>query len=105
MPRRIDCRVMMPNQVSINRPWGLLSSGWAGRVAVSESVEVSCDAVDDAGVTGDFGVPTAGFGVFAERGDVGELRLQGRHELGAGGEVVALFADVGVAAGLGDEVA
>ena len=92
MPRRIDCLVMMPNQVSINRPWGLLSRGWARRVAVGESVELPCEAVNHAGMTGHFGVPTAGFGVLAERGDVRELGLQRRHELNAGGEVVALLA-------------
>ena len=104
MPRRIDCRVMIPNQVSINRPWGLLSRGWARRVAVGESVELPCEAVNHVGMTGHFAVPTAGLGVLAERGDVGELGLQGWHELDAGGEVVALLADVGVAAGFGDQV-
>ncbi|MDQ2739465.1 MAG: hypothetical protein M3Y35_12815 [Actinomycetota bacterium] len=61
--------------------------------------------MDDARVVSDFGVPSAGFGVLAERGDVGELGLQGGGEFDAGREVVALFADVGVGAGLGGEVA
>ena len=75
VPRRMAWRSMIPNHTPINRPWGLLSSICRVRVAVGESVELPGEAVDDAGMTGDFGVSTAGFGVFAERGDVGELRL------------------------------
>src|SRR6476620_3057027 len=70
-PRRIACRVMMPKKISINRPWGLLSRGWARRVAVGESVELPCEAVNHSGMTCHFGVPTAGFGVPGDRGDVG----------------------------------
>ena len=66
---------------------------------------MSGEAADDAGVSGDLGVPAAGLGVVAEGSDLDELVLEGGDELDAGGEVVALFADVGVGAGFGDEVA
>ena len=55
----------------------------------------------DAGVAGGFSVPAAGFGVGLQVLDVGELVLDRVAESGAGGEVVAGFADVGVRAGAG----
>lgn len=57
---------------------------------------MSLDAGDDAGVAGDFTVPTARVGIITEHGLVGELLLQLRYEICCGGVVVALFADVGV---------
>ena len=65
VPRRMACRVMIPKKISINRPWGVVSSGCFGWFAVSESVEVAGEAGDDAGVAGDLGVPAAGLGVVA----------------------------------------
>lgn len=62
------------------------------------------DAGDDAGVAGDFTVPSACVGVVAKDGLVGELFLKLWHELFCGGVVVALFADVGVGARFGCEV-
>jgi len=56
------CRVMMEKKHSINRLWVVVSSGCAGWGPVGESVEVSGEAADDAGVAGDLGVPAAGFG-------------------------------------------
>ena len=53
-----------------------------------EPLEVALDAGDDTGVPGDFGVPAACGGVVAESGDVGELGLELRDELG-GGDVVS----------------
>ncbi len=43
--------------------------------------------------------------VLSEGGDIGELGLELGDKLWRGDEVVALLADVGVGAGLGDEVA
>ncbi len=63
---------------------------------------MAVEAVDDALVAGDFGVPASGLGVVAEGGDVGMLGVEGRDELGCGLVVVALLADVGVGAGAGD---
>jgi hypothetical protein len=40
-----------------------------------EPVEVGLDAGDDAGVAGDFGVPSALCGVVVQCGDVGDLGL------------------------------
>src|SRR5665647_669389 len=57
VPRRIAWRVMIPKKISINRPWVVLSSGSAWWFAVSEPVEVTGEVADDAGVSGDFGVP------------------------------------------------
>jgi hypothetical protein len=65
VPRRMAWRVMMPKKISINRPWVVLSSGSAGWFAVSEPVEVTGEVADDAGVSGDFGVPAARLGVLA----------------------------------------
>src|SRR5664280_1046290 len=104
-PRRSALPLRSRNHRSINRPWWAVSSGCRGWVCVSDSVEVAGDAGDDAGVAGDFGVPASGLGVLAQLGDVGEVGLQGGDEFRAGGEVVALLADVGVGAGFGDEVA
>ena len=70
-----------------------------------EPGEVALQAGDDAGVAGDLAVPAAGLGVVAEFDGVGELGFELWEELGAGGEVVALLADVGVGAGLSGEVA
>ena len=48
VPRRIACLVMMPNQISINRPW-VPGSSVDGSLGVSgESGEVAFDAGDDA---------------------------------------------------------
>lgn len=60
------------------------------------------DAVDHPLMAGGFGVPSSARGVVAR--DVVELGLEGWAELGGGDEVVALLADVGVGAGVGDEV-
>ena len=65
---------------------------------------MSFDAGDDAVVAGDFGFPCASLGVVAEGDYVGQLGFEGRLEFGGGDVVVALFADVGVGAGFGDEV-
>jgi hypothetical protein len=70
-----------------------------------ESVEVTSDTGDDTGVSGDFGIPAALGRVVVEGGDVVELGLEGGDELGGGDEVVALLADVGVGACLGDQLA
>ena len=53
----------------------------------------------------DLAVPAALVGVIAEGVDVGELFLKCGSELGGGDVVVAVFADVGVGAGVGGEVA
>jgi hypothetical protein len=65
---------------------------------------VTFDAVDHAVVAGDLGLPVAVACVVAKLDDVGQLRLERRLELGGGNVVVALLADVGVGACLGDEV-
>ena len=62
------------------------------------------DAGDDAVVTGNLGSPAAGLGVITKRVDVGELGFERGLELRGGDLVVALFADVGVGTGVGDEV-
>jgi hypothetical protein len=92
------------NQRSINRPSppGSSMCVWVG--VSGEPIEVALDAGDDAGVSGDFGVPAALGGVVMQFGDVGNLGLQCGDELGGGDEVVAMFADVGVGAGLGGEL-
>ena len=52
-----------------------------------------------------FAVPTALERVISEFGFVVHLRLDLGQEIGAGGVVIALFADVGVGASFGREVA
>lgn len=49
--------------------------------------------------------PSSPLGVVAQRPHVGNLGLEDDGELGGGDEVGAVFADVGVGAGLGDELA
>jgi hypothetical protein len=66
---------------------------------------VALEGRDDASVAGDLGVPATAGGVVVERLDVGELLLEDGQELDGGDEVVALLADVGIQAGLGDQVA
>jgi hypothetical protein len=80
---------------------GSIPSGCLGCIA--QSIEVALQAGDDASVSSDFAVPAAGLGVLAERG-VGELGLELWEEFRAGGEVVALFADVGVGTRVGGQV-
>src|SRR5215211_8390449 len=62
-------------------------------------------AGDEAGVSGDFAVPSAFDRIIVEGFRVGELILELGQELGAGLVVVAVLADVGVGAGFGGEVA
>lgn len=62
------------------------------------------EAVDDALVAGDFGVPSALVCVVAELLDVVELGGDGGDELGGGGEAGAGLADVRVGAGVGSEI-
>ncbi len=64
---------VLRNPQAVNRPWRLGSSlsGWVGFTL--ESVEVMLQAGDDAGVAGDFAIPAAGFGIFAQGVFVGEL--------------------------------
>lgn len=60
---------------------------------------------DEARVSGHFAVPAALERVIFESGFVVDLRLEPVQEFDAGGVVVALFADVGVEAGVSGEVA
>jgi len=59
---------------------------------------VAVDAGDDAFVAGDFGVPPACLGVVAQGVNVGKLGFEDGLKFGRGDVVVALFANVGVAA-------
>ena len=62
-PRRMAWRSTMPNQTSINRPSGAVSTvGGCGGVS-GKAIEVALDAGDDARVAGDFGVPATFGGV------------------------------------------
>ncbi len=65
---------------------------------------MALEGVDDAALAVCFAEPASPFGVGVESVDVGELVLEGRHELGCWVEVVARFADVGVEASAGGEV-
>src|SRR5215203_5893679 len=75
------------------------------RAVVFEAVEMSLEACDESGVSGNLAVPAALHGVVAKGLGVGKLILELRQELGAGLVVVAVLADVGVGAGFGREVA
>ena len=57
----------MEKAISINRPWGVLSSDWGGQVGEGKSIEVVGEAGDDAGVPCYFGVPASGLRVVAQR--------------------------------------
>ena len=73
--------------------------GWFG------AAEVAFEAVDDTLVAGDLGGPGALVGVVAQDVDVGELVGDRGGELRSSGEDGAGLTDVGVGAGLSDEVA
>ena len=98
-------RWMMEKTISINRPSGSCQAKVGGSGLISHPAEVAVDAGDDAFVTGGFGVPSSALGVVPELVDVGELGFKRWLELWGRKVVVALFADVGVGAGVGDEVA
>ncbi len=66
---------------------------------------MAVDAGDNAFVAGDFGVPPACLGVVAQGVNVGKLGFEDGLKLGGSDVVVALFADVGVGASVGDEPA
>ena len=66
----------------------------ADRFVVCGSVDVAGEPGDDAGVSGDVGVPTAGLGV-------GDLVVERGLDVDARGDVVALLADAGAGAGAG----
>ena len=89
----------------INRPSCVGSREFPGWGVASEPVDVVLQAGDEAGVSGDFAVPSAFDRIIVEGFRVGELILELGQELGAGLLVVAVLADVGVGAGFGGEVA
>jgi hypothetical protein len=90
------------HKLRINRPSGAASSKRGCVGLLREAAQVALDVGDDPGVAGHLGVPAACLGVVAERPHVGQLALECGQELGGSDEVVALLADVGVGAGVGD---
>ena len=104
-PRDVGPPADLPVQPLLYPALAVGASCWGCGWSAGEPVEVAGEGAGDAGVAGGFTVPAAGFGVGLQVLDVGELVLDRITEFGAGDEVVAGFADVGLRAGAGGLVA
>jgi hypothetical protein len=104
MPTTRERRLISVLSRSFNR---LSVVGSTGRSVWScvESCDVGVEGCGDALVAVGFALPAAGFGVGLQCADVVPLRGERGGVFGAGDEVVAGFADVGVGAGPGRFVA